>query len=242
MRRRPPVTLPLDGRPAAPPVAPALAGRVKRWFDVVCASAGLMITAPVLAAAALAIRCVSPGPVLYRARRVGVWGRVFTMYKLRTMRHAPQESARPLTAADDPRVFPLGRLLRRTKIDELPQLINVIRGEMSIVGPRPEAPAYVCEHYGTVHLDTLRVRPGLVSPGTLYYYTHGERTLIGDDAHRAYVEHLLPVKLALDLAYLRRASFWYDLRLVGRAVVVIAATLAGRRRFAEPPELAEQTP
>jgi lipopolysaccharide/colanic/teichoic acid biosynthesis glycosyltransferase len=160
------------------------------------------------------------------------------MYKLRTMREMPAGAGPPLTAADDPRVFPLGRLLRRAKIDELPQLFNVLRGDMSIVGPRPEAPSYVYQHYGPSHLDTLKVRPGLVSPGTLYYYTHGERTLAVGDAHRTYVERLLPLKLALDLAYLRRASLWYDVRLVGRTVAIIAAMLVGRRRFAEPPEMA----
>src|SRR5437763_11728518 len=113
---------------------------VKRLLDVVLSGVGLALVAPVLAIAALGIRLASPGPVLYRARRVGRAGAPFTMYKLRTMHQRRPGRASRITGQDDPRVFPLGALLRRTKIDELPQLFNVLRGDMSIVGPRPEDP------------------------------------------------------------------------------------------------------
>ncbi|MBI4420876.1 MAG: sugar transferase [Gemmatimonadetes bacterium] len=211
----------------------------KRLFDVLTAAIGLALAAPILGFAALGIRLTSPGPAVYRARRIGLGGRPFLMYKLRTMdvHHAHARSR--VTGAQDPRVFPLGSLLRHAKIDELPQLWNVLRGDMSIVGPRPEDPELVAEHYAPVHWDTLSVRPGLASPGALYSETHGLHMLADADPERGYLERLLPVKLALDLVYVRRASCWYDLRIVGRTLTIIAAKLAGRRRFPDPPEMAQ---
>lgn len=211
----------------------------KRLIDVVLAGLGLALTAPVLGLAALAIRLTSPGPVLYRARRVGRDGRCFTMYKLRTMQTRPSRPGSRITGQDDPRVFPLGRWLRRTKIDELPQLYNVLRGDMSIVGPRPEDPDIVQRHYTLLHHETLRVRPGLASPGAIYHYTHGDALLTGGDPETVYAERLLPLKLALDVVYVRHASLGSDVRIIGRTVSTITAILAGRRRFPEPPEAAE---
>ena len=210
----------------------------KRLFDLVAAAVALLVLAPVLAAAALGIRATSPGPVLFRAPRAGRGGRTFTMYKLRTMRHTAAPDAR-ITALNDARVFGFGRLLRRTKIDELPQLLNVLRGEMSIVGPRPEDPEIVARHYTTVHLQTLEVLPGLSSPGTLYHDTHCVERIAGDDPVRRYLEDVLPLKAALDLVYVSRASFGYDLAIVARTLWTLLGRLAGQRRFPDPPELAE---
>jgi lipopolysaccharide/colanic/teichoic acid biosynthesis glycosyltransferase len=184
---------------------------------------------------ALAIRVASPGPALYRARRVGQAGRLFTMYKFRTM-HA-RAGGGPITAAHDARIFPLGGLLRQLKIDELPQLLNVLRGEMAIVGPRPEDPSIVAAHYTPLQRETLRVRPGLASPGSLYYYTHGEKLLSEWAASEFYAERLLPTKLALDLVYVREASLRYDAQIVVRTILVILQIGLGRRHFAEPVEL-----
>jgi lipopolysaccharide/colanic/teichoic acid biosynthesis glycosyltransferase len=209
----------------------------KRLIDVVGAGLGLVIVVPILALAAVAIRLASPGPVFYRARRAGVGGRPFTMYKLRTMHRRPGQFGGPITGVDDPRVFPLGRLLRSTKIDELPQLVNVLRGEMSLIGPRPEDPELVARYYAPLHRETLAVRPGLTSPGSLYHDTHGDRVLAVGDPEARYVEWLLPVKLALDLTYVRRASLTYDLALVWRTLVTITGRLSGRRVFPEPPEM-----
>jgi lipopolysaccharide/colanic/teichoic acid biosynthesis glycosyltransferase len=216
----------------------------RRLFDLVLAAAGVLLCAPLLLLAMVAIRCSSRGPVIYRATRVGRSGRAFTMYKLRTMHLAPGTTGQAgaaesrITGLDDPRVFAVGRLLRRAKIDELPQLINVLRGEMSIIGPRPEDPVFVRRHYAPQHLETLRVRPGLASPGSIYSTTHGDYLLTGMHPELAYAQQLLPIKLALDTVYVRRASPWYDARLVGRALGAIALTLAGRRTFPEPPEMA----
>ncbi len=212
----------------------ALGGTVKRALDVVLSATALLLLSPLLAAVAVAVPLASPGPAIYRARRAGVGGRPFTMYKFRTMHVG---GGAPITAGDDPRVFPLGRLLRRLKVDELPQLFNVLKGDMSIVGPRPEDPDIVARHYAPMHMETLAVRPGLTSPGSVYYYAVGEETLRHGDAVDAYVERLLPVKLALDIVYVREASLAYDLSLVLRTAAVIAARAAGRRRFPDPPEL-----
>jgi len=142
-----------------------------------------------------------------------------------------------ITAHHDPRIFRFGAWLRWAKIDELPQLCNVLRGDMAIVGPRPEVPRIVQQHYTPLHWETLDVPPGLTSPGSIYNYTHGEAMLTPDDPERHYVERLLPLKLALDLVYVRRASWRYDVRLVGRTLWAVAGTVLGRRRFPEPPEM-----
>ena len=209
---------------------------VKRLLDVVLSGVGLALVAPVLAIAALGIRFSSPGPVLYRARRVGRAGACFTMYKLRTMHQGRPGRASRITGQDDPRVFPLGALLRRTKIDELPQLFNVLRGDMSIVGPRPEDPDIVERHYTPLLRETLAVRPGLASPGSLYHYTHGDALLAGGDPETAYVERLLPFKVTLDVVYVRHASLQTDVRIIGRTLTTIAACIGGRSRFRDPPE------
>lgn len=210
---------------------------IKRLFDVVASGLGLALTAPLMAVAAVGIRLSSAGPVVYRARRAGMGGRPFTMYKLRTMRvnHGLWRSR--ITTAHDPRVFPFGRLLRATKIDELPQLLNVLRGDMSIVGPRPEDPDLVARCYTPLQRETLRVRPGLAGPGSLYHDTHVGGVSGAGDAENEYATRVLPIKLALDLVYVRHASWWYDVRLVARTLSVIVGSVLGRRRFPDPPEL-----
>jgi lipopolysaccharide/colanic/teichoic acid biosynthesis glycosyltransferase len=177
-------------------------------------------------------------PILYRPRRVGRGGRVFTMYKLRTMR-ATVTPGPPITASRDDRVFVFGAWLRRSKIDELPQLVNVLRGDMSLVGPRPEDPVIVDGWYGPVARETLDVLPGLASPGSIYNFTHGEQQLGSGDVQDCYLRYLLPRKVALDLVYAREASALYDLRILGRAAAAILARCFGRRIFPDPPELAK---
>lgn len=208
----------------------------KRSLDIVLSAAALIVLLPVLLAAAVAVRLSSEGPVFYRAKRVGVGGRPFTMLKFRTM-HV-NHGGHVITAQNDPRVFPVGAVLRKTKIDELPQLLNVLFGQMSIVGPRPEDPKIVDEHYTDLQRETLNVRPGLSSPGSLYYYAFGEQLLDTDDPERAYVERLLSVKLALDLVYVREASLAYDVNVILRTIVVLVQIVLGKDDFPEPPEMA----
>ena len=211
---------------------------VKRLFDLALTAMALVASLPILAIAALGIRLSSPGPLLFRATRAGRRGKLFTMYKLRTMevRSAVVEDS-VITASNDKRVFPFGALLRRSKIDELPQLFNVLRGDMAVVGPRPEDPTVVAQHYTPEQWETLDVPPGLTSPGALYSTTHGETWLSERDAERDYYEHLMPLKLALDRVYIRRASLGYDLRVIARTAAVVAGRALGRRHFADPPEM-----
>lgn len=215
---------------------------IKRTLDLVVSAIALVAALPLLAVAAVAIRLTSPGPVFYRAMRVGRGGRPFTMYKLRTMHVNPSVASgkvakSAITAKDDPRVFPVGSLLRRTKIDELPQLLNVLSGDMSLVGPRPEDPRFVEKNYTPTDLATLDVRPGLTSPGSVWYYTTAESELTSDDPERHYVERVLPLKLALDLVYVREVSWRYDIALIARTILVLTALVVGWRRFGDPPEM-----
>jgi lipopolysaccharide/colanic/teichoic acid biosynthesis glycosyltransferase len=197
----------------------------------------LVLTAPLIGIAAIGIKLTDPGPVFFRARRVGHLGREFTMFKLRTMRSEESGDGPLITGLHDDRVSRIGKLLRRTKIDELPQLYNVLRGDMAIVGPRPEDPTIVREHYSSGDLETLGVRPGLASPGSIYQYTSGEKLLTGDDPEGRYVDKLLKTKLAIDRVYIRHASLRHDVAVIGRTLWTIGAVAAGRRKFAAPREM-----
>ena len=212
---------------------------VKRLFDIVAAATALVLTAPLIGAAAIGIKLSDRGPVLFRARRVGYLGREFTMYKLRTMKADAATADGPvITGHKDERITTIGKFLRKTKIDELPQLFNILRGDMAIVGPRPEDPAIVREHYAMRDLETLGVRPGLASPGSLYQFTSAEKLLHADDPETHYVDKLLKTKLALDRVYIRRASLRSDLKIIGRTLFAIGAVAVGRRKFKQPPEMA----
>ena len=210
---------------------------VRRLVDVVLSAAALVLAGPLLALAAVGILLSDPGPVLHRARRAGLNGRVFSLYKFRTMRVEQGASPSAITAKHDQRVFRFGSWLRRLKIDELPQLVNILRGEMTFVGPRPEDPRIVGRYYTPEQLETLSVLPGLASPGSIYSYTHGEPMLCDDDTEACYAERLLPVKLALDTVYVREASPAYDLKVMLRAARVILGKAFGQSHFPTPPEM-----
>ncbi len=211
---------------------------VKRLFDICFATVAIVLLWPIFILAALGIRMTSPGPIFYRAKRTGLNGIVFTMYKFRTMHVEQSARCSVITAHDDPRVFGFGNILRKLKIDELPQLFNVLRGDMSIVGPRPEDPKIVDQYYTSYQRKTLTVRPGLASPGSIYNYTHGNQLLKTDTPETAYIQNLLPIKLALESVYVQRVSLLYDLRIILRTIVIILATTLGFRHFPEPPEMA----
>ena len=199
------------------------------WLGRIMAALGLLLSSPLSAAAALAIRADDGGPVLYRARRAGRGNREFTMYKFRTMASGA-DGRGAITGGTDARVTRPGRWLRRFKIDELPQLINVVTGDMALVGPRPEDVGIVERHYTPFLMQSLDVLPGLTSPGSLSYFAD-EENLPSDpaDAERLYVDKILPRKIALDLVYVRNRSWRYDLELVLRTLASIVGT---RRPFA----------
>jgi lipopolysaccharide/colanic/teichoic acid biosynthesis glycosyltransferase len=186
----------------------------RRAIDVLASGGGLLVLSPLLLMLWLAVRAQDGGCALHRATRVGRHGREFQLLKFRTMVVGAERIGAAVTGARDPRVTPLGRALRRWKLDELPQLWNVLRGEMSLVGPRPEAPRYVAR-YSIAQRAVLSVRPGITGPATLAY-RHEERLLAGDDPERQYVDRIMPAKLAIDLEYLPTRSCWADLRILLR--------------------------
>lgn len=197
---------------------------LKRGFDAVTAGAALLVVSPLFAVIAIAIVAVMGRPVLYVQERVGRSGRSFRLLKFRTMR--PDDGRGPrITASGDPRITPLGRLLRRTKMDELPQLVNVLRGEMSVVGPRPELRRYV-DGYNERQRGVLRVRPGLTDPASIAYRDEEGRLASVEPGRReaVYVSDIVPEKLRLNLAYLDRATFWSDLAVIGATVRALFGT------------------
>lgn len=199
---------------------------LRRVFDLGVALLVLSLTAPLILAGALGIVVSSPGPVFYRARRVGRDGRDYAMFKLRTMHVKPGGAA--ITGKDDARVFRLGGLLRRLKIDELPQFWNVLNGDMSIVGPRPEDPEIVAAHYTPWMRETLTVRPGITSPGAIWYYAHSDRLLDPADPEGSYIAQALTPKLALERAYMERADFGTDLATILMTVRAVLGQITGR--------------
>jgi len=209
-----------------------------RLFDVIVSSVALIVCAPMLLLAAIGIRISSPGPILFRAQRVGKLGRLFEMYKFRTM-HVREEIGPVISAQKDRRVFAVGALLRTLKIDELPQFVNILLGDMCITGPRPEDPVIVRDVYTEEARETLSVPPGLLSPGTIYYYTHMESLLDNEDPTAIYSNQVLPVKIALDRVYIREADLFYNIRLMVRTASMIVRRACGRTRFSDPPELAK---
>jgi lipopolysaccharide/colanic/teichoic acid biosynthesis glycosyltransferase/Na+-driven multidrug efflux pump len=205
----------------------------RRVVDVVVALVALLVAAPVMALIALAIRLTSPGPTLYRQVRVGRFGRRFVLLKFRSMVVGAERLGGYITQRNDARVTPVGRLLRASKLDELPQLFNVLRGDMTLIGPRPEVPYFV-RWYNPDELQVLSVRPGLTGWGqVLYPGDHVDASGEVGEVESHYLIHQLHQKLLLDLAYLRRRGFWADLAIVGQTVRIIVqnsvqALAAGR--------------
>jgi lipopolysaccharide/colanic/teichoic acid biosynthesis glycosyltransferase len=185
-----------------------------RAVDVVASVAGLLVLSPLFALLALLVKLTSRGPVFYRARRVGRGGEVFHLYKFRSM--VVREGGAAITTAGDDRITLAGRFLRKTKVDELPQLINVVKGDMSLVGPRPEDPKYVAM-YDDDQRRILDVRPGMTSPASLLYRSEEEQ-LIGDDWETMYIERVMPEKIRIDLEYFGRRTLFSDVALIARTV------------------------
>ncbi len=207
--------------------APRVSDALRRVLDVGGSLLLLTLSLPVLLVAALAIKLSSPGPVFYRQERVGRDGRLFQIWKLRTMRLSA--AGGPLvTAQDDARITPLGQRLRSWKLDELPQLFNVIKGDMSLVGPRPQVPRFVERFDPERRRVVLSVRPGITGP-TALYFRHEEYLLAGQaDREEVYLARILPVKLDMDARYVCGRSLQGDLRVLADTLYLVLSRLAGR--------------
>lgn len=198
---------------------------MKRLFDIVLATTGLFLVAPVILLGAVAVRVTSPGPAFFVARRAGRWGQPFDLYKLRTMRHDQGSAREKITAENDSRVTGVGRLLRTFKIDELPQLWNILRGDMSFVGPRPEDFEIVRQHYTPEQMRVLDARPGLTTPGQVEWYPdllYHDPPPPGTSVEEHYLARHLPFKIAADLDYLDSQGLLLDIRLLFQTLWCIA--------------------
>jgi len=185
----------------------------KRIFDLLLSIFGLILLAPLLLVVGGLVKISSSGPVFFRQRRVGRNGNEFQILKFQSMVNGAERAGRGITADGDPRVTSLGAFLRKWKLDELPQLWNVFKGEMSFVGPRPELPSYVRE-YTPSQRRVLRVRPGITDPASLRYRHEGRILERSADPERLYRERIMPEKLSLNLEYLKQVSFGRDLSLL----------------------------
>ena len=190
---------------------------MKRAFDLLVSGFGIAALAPLLLFMAVLIKVDSHGPVFFRQERIGKRFRPFYIYKFRTMVHAPSGNGRLLTVGHDPRVTRIGRFLSKTKIDELPQLINVFKGDMSLVGPRPELRKFV-ELFRSDYEEILKVRPGITDLASLKY--EDEAKLIGQfkNPEDEYVRSILPDKITLAKEYIDRSSLFFDLGLIFRTL------------------------
>jgi lipopolysaccharide/colanic/teichoic acid biosynthesis glycosyltransferase len=185
----------------------------KRLFDICFSVPALLVVSPILILCAAAVRIDSRGPILFRHKRVGRYGMPLTVIKFRTMSHDPVRKASNLTVAGDPRITRVGKYLRRSKLDELPQFFNVLAGQMSIVGPRPE----VAEHvslYTSEQTQVLSLKPGITGAASVIYNNEEAELRKQSSPHEYYVRVLMPRKLELDLLYARRMSLRTDLSLV----------------------------
>lgn len=195
----------------------------KRLFDLFFATAGLVVLTPLWLLIAFWIKSDSAGPVFFRQERVGRFGRPFKIFKFRTMCLDAEAKGRQLTVGADPRITRSGAFLRKYKLDELPQLLNVVKGEMSLVGPRPEVPRYVSLYPDDLREVVLSVQPGITDYASIEY--KDENVILGQasDPDRAYIEEIMPVKLGYYVRYISERSFWVDLKLILATVVAIAS-------------------
>lgn len=193
---------------------------LKRLFDTVASFLGLVLVSPVLVTIAILIKNEDGGPVFYRGERVGRFGKSFRIFKFRTMVVNAEKLGGPSTADDDPRITKTGKFMRKVKLDELPQLINVFKGEMSIVGPRPEVQIYV-DMFTDEEKAILSVRPGITDWASIWNPDEGAILAGSADPEKTYMEKIRPKKIRLQLKYVRERSLWNDLKIIGQTIITI---------------------
>ncbi|AKQ53462.1 sugar transferase [Bordetella hinzii] len=194
---------------------------IKRAFDLVCSALGLLLLSPLLLLVAIAIKLDSPGPVFFRQERIGRHGKPFRIHKLRSMTQRQSAQASQITIGADARITRVGALIRRWKLDELVQLIDVFQGHMSLVGPRPEVPRYVALYPSDVASLVLSVRPGITDPASIHFRNENELLGKAEDPEKMYRETILPEKLRLQSAYVREQSFFGDIAIILRTIASI---------------------
>src|SRR5262245_50040610 len=192
---------------------------IRRGFDLLASVVGLTVLRPLLGIIGVFVKLDSPGPVFHVAERVGRQGRTFRLYKFRSMAVGSDRNGPAITTAADPRITRTGRFLRRTKLDELPQLFNVLKGDMSVVGPRPESPYYV-RLYTLPQREVLRVRPGITGAASLEYRDEAS-LLAGADWETRYITEIMPRKLSIELEYLAGRTLVGDLQLLLRTILLL---------------------
>ena len=193
---------------------------MKRAFDILASATALLLLLPLFLLLAIVVAFSSPGAALFRQVRVGKEGRSFSLLKFRTMRPGSEAKGQITVGGRDPRITGIGYVLRKTKLDELPQLLNVLIGDMSIVGPRPEVPKYVAL-YTAEQREVLSVRPGITSLASIAYVNENEVLGRSSDPERTYIEEVMPAKLALDLKHVREQSFGGDIALILRTLMKV---------------------
>ena len=192
---------------------------IKRLFDIIFSFLGLILTAPILVIIAFLIKINSPGPVFYRVERVGKNGKLFKIFKFRSMVKDAEKLGGPSTAADDPRLTEIGKFLKRVQLDELPQLINVLKGEMSLVGPRPEVKLYVDMMTEEEKNLILSIRPGMTDLASLWNFREGEVLKGSPDPEKTYLEKIRPEKIRFQIEYVKNRSFLLDLKIVAKTIL-----------------------
>lgn len=193
---------------------------MKRLFDIVASGLGLLVLSPILIIVAIWIKLDSEGPVFYRQVRVGRYNKDFRIFKFRSMRIGSDKGSLVTIGGRDPRVTRSGYFIRKFKIDELPQLINVFIGDMSLVGPRPEVRHYV-NYWTPEQMRALNVRPGITDPASIRFRNENELLEKTEDPEKYYIEVIMQEKLKLYLEYVENASFWYDIKLIFQTFWVI---------------------
>ncbi|MCH4239787.1 MAG: sugar transferase [Oscillospiraceae bacterium] len=193
----------------------------KRIFDVAVSLVMLILLSPVLLVTAAAVKLDSHGPVFYRQVRVGRYGQDFRIFKFRTMVQDADKKGLAITVGEDPRITRVGRAIRKCRLDEFAQLLNVLNGTMSFVGPRPEVPKYV-DAYTDAYLATLLVRPGVTAPSSIHFRNEDEILAAStDDPEKTYIEQILPTKMKLNLDYLDSISVWNDIKVMFQTVKAV---------------------
>ena len=206
---------------------------MKRAFDIIVAIVGLLLLSPLFLFVALLIKLDSPGPIFFRQERMGKRFKPFFIYKFRTMVQDAPRWGGPITFGADSRITRVGRVLRRTKIDEFPQLINVLRGEMSLVGPRPELRQYV-ELFRQDYEEIVRVTPGITDLASLHYRYEAETLGNSPNLEEEYVRHILPEKIRLAKEYMRRSSLFFDISLILKTLAKLFRSSGNRINIDSP--------